>query len=171
MTKPKWESQIHSSSSRERLAGVRWVGENGDQANVATLRLMRLNEPDTWVQRAIDRVIQSSNGEGYGVLKETWDAPSVGSQRSARAIEIQRISRVFVHEVAHLTGAATSAALRELGAHYSDSDTAQALDRLSEFLGVLEQLHDAASSPIISEFDLSDCVRRSAAQVEHEAYS
>lgn len=164
---PKWAGLLRSESSTDRLRGVRLLANEGGPAELGYLAELRRDETDSWVQRAMDHLISTWQGQRFVEdLLEREIGPEIVE---AKAGEIQTLTRRFVHEVAHLCGRIEARAMSDIGvAEYSTSKTRQAVSRLQDFLAVVRELHEAAEPASLAEFNLSDCVRNAAALCDPE---
>lgn len=152
---------LASARSSERLKAVRLLQENPSLLGLLELRSLRNAEPDSFVQVALDAVLEEHlrSGDAPAASARPWiDISEQDDVDGIIAQAIEQVSHVVVHEVRTYLLRAKVAAQNDLGDSYGGSRTEHALERMSGLLATIKRLEEAAGVPRIEEFDLTQAI-------------
>ena len=158
---------VPARTSSERLRAARFLAQNAIGAHRNRLSKIREDEPNSWVQGALEQALKrSTKGRSVAplaVVKEVQETPlDARVYEELRGQAIEETSALFLHELRPLVGLLDEAADSEIG-RYTCSRTKASVGRVKSFLDAIERLRKASAAPAIEEFDLTDLVVRVAA--------
>lgn len=157
---------LASERPADRLRAARELLRRNDRSLLATVVEARRRETDSWVQSALDRVLQAWNSDVATFDSgQAWiSVPADAELEDIRAEAIQTVSRILLHETRPLVGALAEIARAEI-ADYEGSGTATAINRLRAFLETIQRLEQASAAPRYGELDITDLIARVIASV------
>lgn len=161
-------SKIRSSDQYDRLQAARFFSRHATASEAERLREVLSNESVFWVKnalrQALDRAIDSDEARGSTEATSPAAAEEAAEPTQKEDIytaAVEETTSRLLHEIQPVLGTLAYAARSEIG-DFDHSDTKAQLDHLKSLLGAIKKLSSAASSPSLSEFDLSQLVRRTA---------
>ena len=151
---------LSSARATDRLKGARQLFDSPEFQKLGTVKRFRLLERDSWVMAALDRVIQQWEQAGSVQLAgDGWISVTDGVEiEEVQAEAIQSVTQTILHEARPLVTDIEDAVMAAIPDAYSDSTSAQAIDRLRSFLDTVNRLYEAAAPPRYVEFDLAQLV-------------
>jgi signal transduction histidine kinase len=162
VTREEALAALASPSAVTRLQAARKLFSTAEPADLAVLNELRGNEKDAYVQRALVRVCLHL-GDNLPVAE-----PATGEQlvdavlrEEIRTQVVEEMSKVIGHELESTVGFLNVHARAEVGDGYEQSRTHDDVQRLIDFLEVLDHLNDAARPAAHQELDLGDVVASS----------
>lgn len=159
---------LEAPSPTARLRAARYLLDHGTADQLDSLRRARAREADSWSQRTLDRAIFRIT---TGAPQSLGDSASVSSEEGIPAVyseALQMATKRVIHEVRPVLQSIDRAARRELGARYETGETGAAVGRLGDLLAALQALGEAAESPRLTQFDLTELI---AFQVRMEGFA
>lgn len=151
---------LSSGATSERLQGARLAHLCAEHAHLSTLQERRRLESDSWVRAALDRTIERLQSTGSHEIADEGLFGDVISSEDLQAEALQEVSSLILHEISPQVRRLDLDASEDLGDQYTGSRTKASVSRLQEFLLVLRRVHEAAGSPNVVEFDLTDVISR-----------
>lgn len=157
------EAALHllgTGSALERLRAARALLSTAEVGDRPVLHRLRGAETDSWVQHALDAVLERLGDQApQVVLEASPPAQDEDWHADIRAQCIEHVTSLLVHELRQLVAFVEMRASREI-AEYKGGPTNQAVDQLREFLKALRALQTASSAPTRDEIDLTEVVHQ-----------
>jgi signal transduction histidine kinase len=160
---------LSAAAPDDRLRAARSLARNCVPSDLPTMQAALSTETNRWVKSALSKAMASvqtgpqparlsigAEGEDDRILEQIY----------AEAVE--ETTKRLVHEIRPILGRLDVCAGSEIS-DYQSSRTKKEWTRLAEFLSVIDQLSQAASSPIYSEFDLAVAIDDAIALVHADA--
>ncbi len=162
MTREEVIAGLQAGSAMTRLQAARALFAEAEPSDLELLDRALATENDAYVQRALARVCLQLRNE----LPDT--EPATGDllidsviREEIRTQVVEEVSKVISHEMESTVGFLNVHARQDIGAEYESSDTHDDIQRMIDFLGVLDRLNSAATPPVYQELELGDIVARS----------
>lgn len=150
---------LASTETAVRLEAARTALQTSHLSDLTRLVQLRQLEEDSWVRAALDRAIdglrRSEPTHDPFLVVDELDSDAV--DRDIRDLAVEHVTKLIVHECRPLIGRLERRAREEIES-FSDSDTAKAIERVREFLRVLEKIHTGIAASLSEEFDLTDVI-------------
>lgn len=159
---------LEAPSPTVRLRAARYLLDHGSSQELVALRQARARETDSWSQRTLDRAIFRIT---TGTPQVFGSSAAVSSEEGIPAVyseALQMATKRVIHEVRPVLQSIDRAARRELGDRYANGETGAAVERMSDLLAALQALGEAAESPRLTQFDLTELI---ASQVRMEGFT
>lgn len=152
---------LASKRASDRLIGARLLAESGSASQLARLREIERVEPDSWVRHALARTLAKWQEKGIVVDPSAGWVSSPGNTdlEDVRAEAIQNVTQTLLHEIRHLLGDIALAVSSELRGDVVESRSEASINRMRDFLEVVQRLNEAAGSPRLEQFDLAGLVQ------------
>jgi len=150
---------LTSGSATLRLAAARELYSSAGLQDLSAIDEALVHESDSYTRRALARVKvrlgPATSREGESQPDRLIDA---AVRDEIRAQQLEEVSKVIIHELGPTVGFLATNASRELKESYETSDTRRLVERLQDYLGVLDELNVASAPPRYEEVNLSDVV-------------
>ena len=162
MTREEALAALTSRSAVTRLQAARKLFSLAEPKDLASLNELLGQEKDAYVQRALARVCLHL-GDDLPTAEPATSEQLVDSvlREEIRTQVVEEMSKVIGHELESTVGFLNVHAKAEIGDGYEQSRTHDDVQRLIEFLEVLDHLNDAARPAAFEELDLGDVIARS----------
>lgn len=162
MTRNEALAALASSSAVTRLQAARKLFSIAEPQDLAALNELLGREKDAYVQRALARVCLHLD-DNLPAAEPTAGERLVDSvlRDEIRTQVVEEMSKVIAHELESTVGFLDVHAKADVGDDYEQSRTYADVQRLIDFLGVLDHLNVAARPAAHQELDLGDVVARS----------
>jgi signal transduction histidine kinase len=149
---------LTDDSATTRLRAARSLLESALSEDLDIVVASRARESDSWTQRVLDRVIAKLDA---GSLLPDFPAESMAAQEGVPAVQAQALqiaTKRLLHEVRPVVQSIGRAAKRDVGEAYGTSAIRIELIRMGDLLEALQDLGEAAQSPRVTQFDLSEVI-------------
>jgi signal transduction histidine kinase len=162
VTREEALAALASLSAVTRLQAARKLFSIAEPEDLAVVNELLGKEKDAYVQRALARVCLHL-GDNLPAAEPATSEQLVDSvlREEIRTQVVEEMSKVIGHELESTVGFLNVHARAEIGDDYERSRTHDDVERLIEFLGVLDHLNDAARPAAFQELNLGDVVARS----------
>ena len=158
-------SLLSSGRVSERLRAARHLARIAKAEDHDELRQALDREEVRWIRIALQAGVERALGGRQDEIQEReFVAPGDEDSRAVEAAYsqgVQNTAAMMLHELEPLVGLARMHARDEVG-NFTASATKRQLDRLKTVLDVFDKLRQAASAPMMVEFDLSAALRGAA---------
>lgn len=148
---------LQNASPTTRLRAARYLLDHGSPDELDVLRVARSRETDSWSQRTLDRaILRISTG-----TREAISGTPLTSEDGIPAVyaeALQMATKRVLHEVRPVLQSIDRAARRDLEARYADGETRVAIQRMVSLLDALQALSEAAESPRLTQFDITELI-------------
>jgi len=153
---------LNSRSAVSRLQAARALYAAARPSDVDAVERALATEHDAYVQRALARVCLRLRDELPATEPSQADRLLDSVLREEiRTQVVEEMSKVIAHEMESTVGFLNVHAREDIGEGYDTSRTRDDVQRLLDFLEVLERLNSAASPPVYQELDLGDVILQS----------
>lgn len=162
MTREEALAALASPSAVTRLQAARKLFSTAEPDDLTVLNEQLGKEKDAYVQRALARVCLHL-GDNLPTAQPATSEQLVDSvlREEIRTQVVEEMSKVISHELENTVGFLEVHAKADVGDGYEQSRTRDDVQRIIDFLGVLDHLNNAARPAAYQELDLSDVVARS----------
>lgn len=168
MTKNDAVELISSANAYDRLRAARYFARHHSIDDRDLLIRVHKAESLSWIKNSLQRTIKtididSSNANSAPTFDDDFDEEF--NIEDVKAVAVEEITHIILHELSPRVGLADLAAGRELGGSYADSQTKLEFERISQFLDALRTWGQAASQAKFESFDLSDIIHTTIAAI------
>ena len=170
MTRDDALGALSSTTARDRLRAARFFADSAEKSDLDVLRSALKREAVSYVRTTLELAIKRASNSRVTtdvVLSEEVEVPpDVRAQiRSEVAAEL---TAQLLHEISSPIGLLASAASREIP-EYGKSRTKSLVETLRGVFDAIEQLKVATTVPKPTQFDLSELLSETAAEVRDDA--
>ena len=168
MTKDAAVELISSANAYDRLRAARYFARHHSFADRDLLIHVYKAESLSWIKNSLQRTIKtidedSSSENSLPILDVESDEEL--NIEDVKAVAVEEITHLILHELGPRVGLADLAARRELADSYDGSQTKLEFDRIRQFLDALRTWGQAASQAKFESFDLSNVIHTTIAAI------
>jgi signal transduction histidine kinase len=156
--------QLVEGSMRHRLAAARALHDIATTSDAAALAMAARQER---VPRIRSVLMDTLSRVGPGSQAVEGDGAAFAA-RETTAKALQDTARMVVHEVRKVLPSLMSAAQRE-STDFEQGETREYIQRLDKLVDAIERLGTAASTPVITDFDLAALIKEISIDESHES--
>lgn len=151
------DRKLRSQDPRERLEAARYLAEHAQPKQVEMIEQALAVESVAWISSALKRALQRGRPEEQSSARA--ERPDIAPDQTAEIYSeaLETTAKQIIHEIDPILGALRLSAETEVP-NFDLSDTKRGLDHMEALVAGLARLRRAASSPMIEEFALDQCI-------------